>query len=186
MKKFWQWDWLWVLPCAGTILLGIWMGKLLTSDYGSDLCATSHRTKDRVITEDVSTYGKDGITYVKYLDKEYLLPPTDTIPLGEVFPDYEKRPYEKVVKSIIYDEIEGEYLYREDISVYSPEIQKKKTLMRIKSKLSFLLGCLLIVPAFIGLLITLVSFTTWIDDVDEAFRQWKKRFRQWKKRKKDG
>lgn len=175
MKKFWQWSWIWVVLCACTVILGIWIWKLLTADYGSDLYATLHYTKDRVITEDVSTYEKDGITYVKYLDMEYLLPPSDTIPLGEVFSDYGKRLHEKVVKSIIYDKTEHEYLYREDISVHSSEIQKKKTLMRIASKFSFLLGCVLFVPAFICLLFTLISFTTWADDVEDAFRERKKR-----------
>lgn len=165
MKKFFTWIRAYFIPTLVAIvtLVGLgWAGfALVTVDDGSGLITDSHRTRERVITEDVCTYQRNDANFLHYLGEEYSLSKDNVAFIGESFQEEfsesstrfakflkmlgkkdKKLASKRVTKKIVFDDDEQEFLYKEETFVHSYAIEKAKRSKERASSLCFILGIL--------------------------------------------
>lgn len=139
----------WVIPSLIASIVGalmIWGGiALVTVDNGSRLSATSHTIRERVITDKVNVYQKDGADFLCYLGEEYPLPEDKVIFVGETLEELKHLSSKKTTKTIIFDAEEEDYIYKEDTINYSYVIAKSKRSMETTSVICFIFGLMLFV-----------------------------------------
>ena len=164
MKKVFKLIRVHLTPVLVAILfLGVlgWAGfALVTVDNGSELITDYYRIRERVITEDVCTYQRNDANFLYYLGEEYSLSKDNVAFIGESFQEQlsepsrfakflkvfgkkdEKLAGKMVTKSIVFDDDEQEFLYKEETFVHSYAIEKAKRSKERKSSVCFILGIL--------------------------------------------
>ena len=145
----------WLVPGFVALVVGallIWGGiVLVTRDNGSGLSASSHKIRERVITEKVDIYQKDGVDFLRYLGEEYPLPSDKSIFIGETIEELKGLSSKKITKSIEFDDDEQEYIYKEEDFVYSYVVAKSKRTMEITSAICFLFGIFVFFCAIVSI-----------------------------------
>lgn len=145
----------WLVPGFVTLVVAtllIWGGiALVTVDDGSKLSASSHKIRERVITEKVDVYQKDDVDFLRYLGEEYPLPSNKSIFVGETIEELKGLSRKKITKSIEFDDNEQEYVYKEEVFVYSYVVAKSKKSMEIRSAICFLFGIFVFICALVSI-----------------------------------
>jgi len=155
--------WLFFLVISiGCIWLGIILARL---NDGSDINPVSHYFRDKVITENVSTYYKGNLEYLEYLGEEYILPADKIISLGETSREYKGLFSEKVTKSIFLDDDTNDFIYREESIKKSYSVEKMKKSLANTAFWGRVGSLILCIIGVICGLIALLLFVLWIEDV---------------------
>lgn len=167
MKKNRNWDSvkLWLFPLVFSVGC-IWSGIELSGlDDGSDINPVSHYFRDRVITENISTYYKGNLEYLEYLGEEHVLPANKIISLGEISREYKGLFNEKIIKSIFFDDDTYDFIYREECIQKSYEAEKRKKSLSSSAFWGQLGSVILWFWGIIFGIIFLVIFILWVEDI---------------------
>ena len=176
-KPIYEW-----VPMAAIVLvlsvIAAVIGLLLvTVNNGAGLSAVSHLTTERVITEDVSTFQRDGDDFIRYKGSEYLLPANKVIYVGEIFQNFDNGNRRNISKTIVFDEKEQEFLYKEHSTTYSRGIERTKRRLEIVSCICCLFGLPFLLVAIIGVLAVIFFLVCCVGDMVKAVKDEKVRRR---------
>ena len=152
------------------------IGLLLVSvNNGSGLSAVSHLTTERVITKEVSTFQRDGEDFICYQNTEYLLPTNKVIYVGETLENFDSGNTRNISKTIVFDEKEQEFLYKEHSITYSHAIERTKRWLEILSGFCCWIAIPFLLAAIIGVIAVIFFIICCVGDVVKAAKDERKR-----------
>lgn len=164
--KFSKW---WVIMLAVGVFLIHCANRCSNVDNGANLNPTEHLIKERIITDKVTTSQIGGKEYLIYQGKTYLLLNDKTVQLGDSSKNHEDIE-KKVTTSIFFEQESQNFIYKEEIITKSNKIEKiKKDKVRFAAW-SYLGAVTMFVIGGFFILIGILIFTLWLDDLREFFK----------------
>ena len=152
----------------------IWL-LLVSVNNGSGLSAVSHLITERVITEEVSTFQRDGEDFIYYQNTEYLLPANKVIYVGETLENFDSGNTRNISKTIVFDEKQQEFLYKEYSVTYSHSIERTKRWWEILSGFCCWIAIPFLLAAIIGVIVVIFFIICCVGDVVKAAKDEKER-----------